>query len=220
MKSPTDLSAPARPYRGMSAEERRLQRREQLMEAALDVFASIGLAKVTMRDICAQARLTERYFYESFRSTEDAFDAVYQRQEEQLFARVAQAMMTAPRNIEALARAGLHAFYAFIKEDPRRAQVLLIDSFSANQQSIDKSKRAVAQYVSMIEQLARELFPGLRPGLNMEMLVWGLLGMAIQVGTIWARDQFRQPIEEVLEYNLYAWQGLQGLAERLGVLER
>lgn len=185
------------------------------MDAAFEVFATLGLARVTMRDICAQARLTERYFYDSFRSTEEAFDAVHQRQEELLFARVAQAMMTAPRTIDGLARAGLRAFYEFIQEDPRRAQVLLIDAFSANQQSIDRSKKAVGQYVSMIEHLARELFPSLPSGIHMDMLVWGLLGMAIQVGTIWARDQFRQTIDEVLEYNLYAWQGLQGLAERM-----
>ncbi|HET6789355.1 MAG TPA: helix-turn-helix domain-containing protein, partial [Aquabacterium sp.] len=97
MKSPSGPPVLARPYRGISAEERRHQRREQLMEAAFEVFSTLGLARVTMRDICAQARLTERYFYDSFRSTEEAFDAVHQRQEELLFARVAQAMMTAPR---------------------------------------------------------------------------------------------------------------------------
>ena len=38
-----------------------------LIEAALDVVGARGLAGLTMTAVCARARLTERYFYESFR---------------------------------------------------------------------------------------------------------------------------------------------------------
>lgn len=168
-----------------------------------------------MRDICAQARLTDRYFYESFRNTEEAFDAVYRWQMEQLVLRISEAMQEAPRNIEELARSGLRTFYEFIQADPRRAQVLLIDAFSANQHTLEKTQQAMQDYVTLINNFALMLYPRLKQGFNMEMLTWGLLGMAIQVGTNWARDGFRQPIDDVLAYNLYAWQGLEAWITRI-----
>lgn len=76
MKTQADNATPARIYRGATAEARREQRRTKLIEAALDCFASRGVAHTTMRDICSQARLTDRYFYESFRNTKDAYEAV------------------------------------------------------------------------------------------------------------------------------------------------
>src|SRR5687767_9668516 len=50
-----------RPYKGVSADERRALRREQLMEAGLDVLGSEGIAGLTMTEVCARAGLTERY---------------------------------------------------------------------------------------------------------------------------------------------------------------
>lgn len=213
--SPGSDAAPSRAYRGESAEARRQQRHERLLESAFDAFAHQGIARTTMRDICAQARLTDRYFYESFRNTEDAFDAVYNWQRDLLIQRISEAMKGAPRGVESIARAGLHAFYSFIKEDPRRAQVLLIDAFSANRQSADKAQRILGQYTTLITGIARSLYPRLKRGFNLEMLMWGLLGMAIQVGTVWARNGFKEPVEEVLEYNLYAWQGLETWVGRM-----
>jgi len=207
MKSESN-NTPVRAYRGESAEDRRLQRREKLMEAAFDSFARHGISGTTMRDICTAARLTDRYFYEVFRNTDDAFDAVHQWQREQLVSRMGTALLAAPKDMTQLARAGLRSFYTFIKEDPRRAQVLLIDAFSANQQSVEKSQKAVHEYVTLMSNYAHILFPKIKPGFDMEMLLWGMLGMVIQVGTFWARSNFKQPIEDVLDYNLYAWRGL------------
>ncbi len=216
MKSPTTTSSSSRVYRGASAEDRRQQRHERLLEAAFESFARHGIARTTMRDICAVARLTDRYFYESFRNTEDAFEAVYQWQKGQLMARLTGAMQDAPRSLMELARAGLRAFYEFMKEDPRRAQVLLIDAFSANQQTLAKSRAAMGQYATLVNQLAQELYPHMRQqDFNIEMMTWGLLGMSLQVGINWAQGGYKQPIEEVLAYNLYAWQGLEAWIGRM-----
>lgn len=55
-----------RPYRGVSAEERRTQRRTQLLEACLDVVGEVGVGEVTAEAVCTRAGLSKRYFYESF----------------------------------------------------------------------------------------------------------------------------------------------------------
>lgn len=212
------VTSPAtRSYKGTSIEERRHQRRERLIDASLEAFARRGIAKTTIRDICSEARLTERYFYESFRSTEDAFDAVYLHLKCQLVARVTEALSHAPRTIEQLAAGGLRAFYVFLREDPRRAQIMLIDALTANQQSQDKSQKAVHYYIEMMSTLADELYPELAGKVDIEMIAGGMLGLAIQVGSIWSRRGFKKSIDEVLGYNLYAWQGLAARFEELAL---
>ncbi len=53
-------------HRGQTADQRREQRRRQLMEAALDTVAESGVGDLRVRAISARARLNDRYFYESF----------------------------------------------------------------------------------------------------------------------------------------------------------
>lgn len=55
-----------RPWRGVSAEDRQAERRERLLDACLDVVGTGGVANATVDRVCAEARLTKRYFYESF----------------------------------------------------------------------------------------------------------------------------------------------------------
>lgn len=60
------MATVVRPYRGVSAEERRSQRRGQLLQACLDTVAESGVAAVTAEAVCTRAGLSKRYFYESF----------------------------------------------------------------------------------------------------------------------------------------------------------
>ena len=68
------VGAPVRSYGGKSAEERAEDRRVRLVEATISVLAEHGAA-ATMTAICAEAGLTERYFYESFAHRDDALQA-------------------------------------------------------------------------------------------------------------------------------------------------
>ena len=68
-----------RSFRGVSAEQRQAERYEKLIEAGLQSFGTHGFYRVTVREICAEAKLTERYFYESFKNHEELLVAVYQR---------------------------------------------------------------------------------------------------------------------------------------------
>jgi AcrR family transcriptional regulator len=56
--------------RGVPLAERPALRRERLIAAAIDVYGEVGFRNATVRAICQRARLTERYFYESFGSSE------------------------------------------------------------------------------------------------------------------------------------------------------
>lgn len=77
-----------RPWRGVSAEDRRAERRSKLLEACLDLIGEGGVAAVTAEAVAARAELSKRYFYESF-SDRDALlvaasDGVFAAVEEAL----------------------------------------------------------------------------------------------------------------------------------------
>src|ERR1700734_2249675 len=89
-----------RPYRGVSAQERIAERRRQLLDAGLELFGTRGISAVGVGDVCAEAGLTKRYFYESFQSIDALAEAVFEEIRANLIARVAPAIVAGgPGNI-------------------------------------------------------------------------------------------------------------------------
>jgi AcrR family transcriptional regulator len=66
------VTDPTRSYAGVPAADRVAARRERLLQATIQLIATDGAARTTMTRICSEAGLTERYFYESFGSRDDA----------------------------------------------------------------------------------------------------------------------------------------------------
>ena len=73
------MAAVGRTYGGVSAAERAASRRERLLDAGLELFGTHGFAATGVKDVCRQAGLTDRYFYESFRDSRELFLAVFDR---------------------------------------------------------------------------------------------------------------------------------------------
>ena len=61
-----------RVYGGLSSADREAQRRQSLLDAAIDLL--VAGEKLTVRGVCARTGLTSRYFYENFRSTDELAD--------------------------------------------------------------------------------------------------------------------------------------------------
>ena len=58
----------ARTIRGLDAEERRAQRRAQLLDAALELFAANGYLNTSIEQLCQAAYVGTKAFYEVFDS--------------------------------------------------------------------------------------------------------------------------------------------------------
>ncbi|MEZ0342093.1 TetR/AcrR family transcriptional regulator [Mycobacterium sp. pV006] len=121
------MSAPSpRPYGGRSAEQRRVERRGKLIDAALDVMAANEWRAITVDKICATAGLNKRYFYESFPD----LDAVAAAAVDDIAAGVSVVTLsataaTAAEPLERQAAAAVGAVVRHLVTDPRRARVLL-----------------------------------------------------------------------------------------------
>ncbi|MFD1815886.1 TetR/AcrR family transcriptional regulator [Rhodococcus gannanensis] len=113
-------------YRGVSAADRAAERRSRLLEATLTVWA--GEDRVTMTRICAEAGLSERYFYESFQAVDDALVAVMEWIAAEIEATAQAAADATDGDLATRMRASVRAFVALIDRDPRKGRVAIIES--------------------------------------------------------------------------------------------
>ncbi len=197
-----------RRYGGLSAQERVHQRREKLLSAAVQVFGTLGLRKATIRDICHEARLAERYFAEHFHSAADAYEAAFKQLSQQALAATSSAMATAKLETKALAQAGLGAFLHFVQEDPRRAQILLVDASSYWRHATIRSNPELNQQALAMAHLAGLIYPKLPAHIELEIIGAALIGSSLQACLIWVQNGFRQPIGQVVDHLMFIWDGL------------
>lgn len=113
-----------RSYGGESVEDRLARRRRQLLDAGLEIFGTTGYRQATVRQLCREARVTDRYFYEQFAGTEDLLIAVYEECLERLEAAVLAAVGSSGPGVRSMARAGLDAFLAVVQGDPRLVRLV------------------------------------------------------------------------------------------------
>jgi AcrR family transcriptional regulator len=114
-----------RTYAGASASDRAEDRRRRLLDAGLQVLGTDGYRAATVRRICREARVADRYFYECFDGTEALLLAVYAECTARLRDAVPPALAAAPGTDPlTLARAGLDAFLRVVEDDPRLARVV------------------------------------------------------------------------------------------------
>lgn len=114
-------------YGGASAEERRADRRERLLEAALELLGTGGARTTTVRGVCERADLNPRYFYESFAGLDELVLAVFERVTGELTERILEAFEAADDDARAKARATIGACVAYLTDDQRRARVLFAE---------------------------------------------------------------------------------------------
>ncbi len=209
ISQPADKAAPARRYGGVSAAERKAQRRERLLEAGFDVFGRVGYRDTTMRMICSQAKLTDRYFYEHFSTVDEVYTAVHQQLSaeaaKQVATDVAAVLMAEP---QVMMRAGLQSFFEFIKVDPRRAQILLIDAVTSGMASPLNIHARLNRYVDVLRQRFKVRYPHLDRPIDVELILGGFGGLVIHTASVWAQRGFDTPVEQLVEHTAYAWDGL------------
>lgn len=119
-------SGPSRSYGGVSAADRKMERRRRLTDAALDVMAADEWRSATVEQLCSAAGLNKRYFYEGFADLDELASAVVDDiADEVRRATLAAFAAAADRPLEEQARASVEAVVRTLVRDPRRARVLL-----------------------------------------------------------------------------------------------
>lgn len=200
-----------RAYGGRSMDERRSMRRRQFVDAGIEVFGRDGFRAATVKSLCREAGLTERYFYESFGNSETLFAEVYKTLVSRLEQAVVAAIEAAPREPEATARAGLRVFFETMYNQPGTARILLIEIFGISG-DIDKLYRATTRdFTHMLAELSRAMFPLDEPsGTDPAIVSTGLMGSTIHIAMYWTLSHYRDSIDVVVESSLALYVAMAG----------
>lgn len=197
--TPPTAQVGGRRYGGIDSAERQRQRRAKLVDAALAVFGEQGFHPSTVRDVCRQAQLTSRYFYESFDSMESLFKAVYVAVSRELMQQTIQCLARCPPEPVELAEAALRTFFEFIRDDPRRARVALIDALNAGKGMTELTNQASQDFAHLIAGFMAQMFPHLpAAGLSHKTLADGLVGANTRIATQWVAERCQTPLEDAL----------------------
>ena len=205
-----------RPYGGVKAEARRRERRQRLLAAGLEVFGHHGYHHTTVRNICDAAGLTERYFYESFKSLRLLFDAVHEQLRDEL---VRLTLPTSeqphPSPLQQV-KASLRAWLSFLQTDPRRARIMLIDASVIEDLDAVRPNHAAQAFQAHMLILLKLLHPNLsRHGIELELTAASLNGALLSLARTWAQGGFFYGLDVMVHHCMLVFHGLAALHNEL-----
>ncbi|WP_181428540.1 TetR/AcrR family transcriptional regulator [Mycolicibacterium moriokaense] len=183
------MVAATRSYGGVTAEERRARRRAALIDAGLNLFAESGATGVSMRAVCARARLNDRYFYEHFTDSDAILEAAAQDITAQGLQTVIAATVEAGSDVRAQVHAAAHAALDFLIDDPRRGQLLLgSHTTEVLQRARLASTRAIANAMSAMAQ--ETLGSAAPPPLDSDLAAFTLVSGTMELVAAWLRGDY------------------------------
>lgn len=196
----TPKSPKERQFKGLSLTERKEARREKLIEAGIATYGTQGFFSVTVKDVCNEAKLTERYFYESFKKSEELFQTVFLKVIGDMQMCLTQAVLMAAPEPKNMVFAGLSAWLTTIKNDPRMARIIYIDAMLVqdlhNQATIQET---LTQFDRIIQGFVMIIMPHAPQSTEeVSLMATGLNGYVTHIIIRWVSEGFKQPLEEVL----------------------
>lgn len=191
-----------RTYGGETLQVRRAKRRALLLEAGLEVFGTRGFRGATIRGICREAGLTDRYFYESFGSADDLLAAVFDTTMTEVRAAVVAAVLPHAANTtpEDAFRAGLDAYFRAI-EDARIVRICWMEVLGAGPPLDRLYHDSVSRFAELVTGLAAEITPGWLPG-DPELaaaVAVGVVGGISQLSLSWLLSGYATPRATIVE---------------------
>lgn len=202
--------ATGRVYGGESKEDRAQKRREQFLQTGLRLFGTIGYKQVSVRGLCREAKLTDRYFYESFDSVEDVLIQVYEREIQKLAQLIMKSLGEFKEDtpITDVTRPALKAFFEFAR-DPIVAKTVWIEILGVSPRVDKIYLQGMSDFQDMIIYLVKGLYPKLRLGpVRERSLAVALVGGISQTTMVWIMNEFKTPIEELVEANSMILEGV------------
>lgn len=189
-----DSSGVTRPWRGVSAAERVAERRRRLLDAGLELFGTRGVAGVGVGDVCAEAELTKRYFYESFASIDDLVDAVIGEAVDHLTALVFPLLVEhGARNL----RPAIAALAEAVLADPRMVRLLVVETQS---ESLLHHRRSLVE--GALETALSALWPddgNARTAARRRVAVLAVAGAVGEVSVAWVEGRIDLPLDELVD---------------------
>jgi AcrR family transcriptional regulator len=148
--------------------------RQRIFDAIADVTSLAGYAAMSVEQITGTAGVSRRTFYDTFKSKEDAFLAALDSAIRRLVQRVRRANRDSGSFAEGV-RNGLATFLQFLADDPRYADMLIVEVLAAGTEAIERRNEMMRRFADMVRRGAENEPHGRRPpDLTAETIVGGI----------------------------------------------
>ena len=194
-------SGPGRLYAGLSASERRAERRGRLLEAGLELFGTIGFGKTTIPMLCSASGVTARHFYEEFDSREALLRTLYDGIAETAFERVTAALRARDQDVRDRIRESSAAYFRYLTSDPRLARVYTIEAVGMHAE-LETHRRAKRE--AFVAQLTRATERVASP-LDSRLLSAAIAGASHDLLLEWVLAPRRPSVEKLTETITTLW---------------
>jgi len=197
----------ARAYGGVSPEQRRAERRARLLQAGLALFTSTGFAATKITELCTEAGVSTRNFYEEFGSKEDLLRELHDLINATAFTEVRTAL-TELETADLGTRVAtlLDVFVRAVTADPRAPRLNYVEAVGVNAEIEQQHVRWVNTWAEFIESEAlRAAAAGVAPQRSYRLTAIALVGAITGLLREWqahepplAADEIAAEIRELM----------------------
>jgi AcrR family transcriptional regulator len=179
MVTATEPSA-GRRYRGLSAEERRVDQRERLTRAAINEFSCRGYHRTSVEDIVRSARTSRTAFYAFFDNREAAMYGALQASLHSLLAAVRKRMAEVDRDDSNLIEVGVSAYVEFLVNDPAAARILLLESIGTSPEVNEYRSHIRRRVSTVVRDIWAEYDPEAAASPHASAIAVGIFGFLLE----------------------------------------
>ena len=173
--------AARRSYRGVSFEDRLLDRRERLIDAGIAIYARKGTERASVAAICREAKLTGRHFYEIFGDRDAFFAEAFRSVTDSLLELVKAAIDPASPVVSALV-----GFFNALLDHPDEARVFLLELHNNDPLVLAIGKDFSARLTELIA-----------PEVTQELMKVGAEGAIMQIARRWVSGGYTESVGDV-----------------------
>jgi AcrR family transcriptional regulator len=195
------VATKSRTYAGVDTEQRRAERRDKLLEAALDEFTSKGYHKTKIADLCSRAGVSTRNFYEKFASKEALLLELHAYINRLAMKRMLP-LLDSLTNADAITRVTtlVDAFVEAVTSDPRYPRLNYVEAPGVSAAMERQHKEWFTRYVDFIEaECDRAARDGLAPERNYRLTAIALVGAITGLLREWQTHDPPVPASDVAD---------------------
>ncbi|WP_067690869.1 TetR/AcrR family transcriptional regulator [Nocardia jejuensis] len=190
-----------RTYAGQAVPDRRVQRRQQFLDAGVEVFGTSGYASSSITVVCKSAGLARAQYYEHFSNREELLLAVYDMIQTDARDAVASALREhADAPAATRVAVAVTAYARSLGSDPRRAAISFVEIIGVSphveQHRIDQ-RTVWAEFFET--ELRRLVGPDFQPPGGYPAAATGFIGALIALVHQWSTTDPRPPLNDVTE---------------------
>lgn len=182
------------------------ERREQLLDAALEMMVEAGVQAVSMEAVARRAGVTKPVVYGIFADRGDLLSTLLEREEERAYAQLAEALpveFDRDTDPDALIYTGVLVFLQAVVDHPSRWRLILLPGVGVPrvmQERVEAGRRTIEQRLTMFCRWGLEVRGGASRDMDPELVAHALMALCEHGAALVLRDRERFAPERLADF--------------------